>query len=255
MLNCATEAKKAGLNMGLAAVLLAKVTRSRPPLPPLLPGVTVGVSEVDDLSEPPSGEESAGPCAGMALQILYRDAQDRPSRRRITVSRITGGVGERKIRAWCHERRSPRTFRSDRIEEAIDLATGEVIEDVWAWLELETMPADVREALALTADGLVVLAFLAKCDGELHLGEINEAYDFVMEHPADLIVDPFYFDLYFRRLWPDLATCQAAIARMQARPEELASLARVAHDLVAADGKVTPEEAEFVRLLDEAAGK
>lgn len=71
----------------------------------------------------------------VTVQICYVDASGEASCRRITIRGLFENKGATYLDAYCHEREAARTFRIDRIEEIIDLATGEVDYDCAAWLE------------------------------------------------------------------------------------------------------------------------
>lgn len=68
------------------------------------------------------------------LLIRYKDAEGSVSERRI--SRIEPHEPG-YIVAFCHERQEDRTFKISRIASAVDAETGEVIEDLHAFLGLE----------------------------------------------------------------------------------------------------------------------
>lgn len=116
--------------MAILDVLRRRATQVRPPEPAPAPGTTVGIAVDDDLSEDMEPTSPGYGASGMAMQIRYRDSRGRGSMRRISVISVGGAESGFLLRAFCHERRAPRSFRSDRIEEAIDLATGEIIEDM-----------------------------------------------------------------------------------------------------------------------------
>lgn len=68
----------------------------------------------------------------------------------------------------CRLRNGPRTFRIDRIRSAIDMETGEVVEDVprWAASKYEGSPAQAMEGLLQEGtDSLRALIYVAKADG------------------------------------------------------------------------------------------
>lgn len=238
--------------MTLIAILTGRGRKATPPVPPAPQGAEVAVSVALDLSEDRVPESPAWSASGLALLIRYSDSRGRTTQRRISVISVGAGEDAFLLRAFCHERRAPRCFRSDRIAEAIDMATGEVIEDITAWLDGGGEPSTPRQALQAAHDGLIVLTFLAKCDGELHAAELDVAREFVMEYEGGEGVDPEMLERHMMRMWPDPESYEAAIGRLADRADELLLTAGFGLELVAEDGKVTPEEAEFVELLREA---
>jgi hypothetical protein len=71
------------------------------------------------------------------LLIRYADFEGKTSERRISdiEPEDPGYIG-----AFCHERQEGRTFKISRIVSAIDAETGEVIEDLYAFLGIEAPP-------------------------------------------------------------------------------------------------------------------
>jgi hypothetical protein len=68
------------------------------------------------------------------LEIRYSDVDDHKTTRKIWFIRDLISDDLVYIRAYCFKKNDLRTFRSDRILEAVDLHTGEVIEDINDWL-------------------------------------------------------------------------------------------------------------------------
>ena len=64
----------------------------------------------------------------MAVRIQYRSADDE-----LTERVISAEIPElpNAVRAFCHLRNEERTFVLSRIENAVDIETGEVISDIW----------------------------------------------------------------------------------------------------------------------------
>ena len=60
-----------------------------------------------------------------SLQIRYSDYNGGKTDRRIDATRYIPEGGY--IEAWCHLRNEQRTFRVDRIQEAVDIDTGEIV--------------------------------------------------------------------------------------------------------------------------------
>lgn len=58
-------------------------------------------------------------------RIRYSDAQDNASERVIRIHSVKPNLGQ--VYAWCTMRNAMRTFRIDRMRQAVDLDTGEII--------------------------------------------------------------------------------------------------------------------------------
>lgn len=70
---------------------------------------------------------------GMRLRIHYRNSDDIVSDREISDILV---AGPNAVNAYCHSRAETRTFVLDRVEEAVDAESGEVIPDLWLYLGL-----------------------------------------------------------------------------------------------------------------------
>lgn len=73
----------------------------------------------------------------MPLKIRYRSAFDEVSERIISEVEASG---PHHLSAYCHLRGEARTFRIDRIESALDLATGQPVADLRAHFGLQGEP-------------------------------------------------------------------------------------------------------------------
>ena len=94
----------------------------------------------------------------MRLRIRYRSSEDIVSDREISQILLEP---PNTMHAFCHARREERTFVLDRIEDAVDADTGEVITDIWLHLGLPSrkappisMPAFSGRKSQLSADEL-----------------------------------------------------------------------------------------------------
>lgn len=82
-----------------------------------------------------SPEDDDGIAVRAHLKLAYRDADDALTHREVLVSRYIP-EGDGYIVAFCSLRKDSRTFRLDRIIEAVDLETGEVlpVSRIRSWL-------------------------------------------------------------------------------------------------------------------------
>ena len=92
----------------------------------------------------------------MALRIRYRSSEDE-----VTERVISDEVAEapNSVTAHCHLRGESRTFALSRIEEAVDMSTGEVAPDIWLYFGLPslkrptpTMPVFTCAPVSLTEE-------------------------------------------------------------------------------------------------------
>lgn len=80
----------------------------------------------------------AGGRSGQSLahhvEFRYRSANGGLARLRAIIYGIEQRRGRVYFHGICLPGRNPRTFRSDRVENLVDLETGKIAEDIEAWL-------------------------------------------------------------------------------------------------------------------------
>lgn len=189
-----------------------------------------------------------GPCSSFAMFIHYEDTSGAHSWRRIVCRRIETGTSH-MLHAYCLERKAFRMFRADRILEAVELETGEV-------LDCPSLVDDLRARGLPVSDSrlgkvLTSLTFLMRCDGQSHPLE-HEAIDaavssFVLRFECD---DSAYDEgiKLARSLAPDgldFTRSLRWLTRSAEAPKAARFLIQHACAVVDADGRLTPEEAQF----------
>lgn len=148
------------LSMGLVQLAAQLVGRRVKPRVPEGRKVVVPVSDGDEDIDPEAPTADPEP---RGLFIVYRAEDGAISERVITVRQLIGNPPEMML-AWCHMRNRPRHFRLDRIVEAVDPESGEVIavEGLAELLQTEHLPIDRRVRQVVN-----VLVFIARCDGSI----------------------------------------------------------------------------------------
>ncbi|RME56771.1 hypothetical protein D6779_10020 [Candidatus Parcubacteria bacterium] len=68
------------------------------------------------------------------LKIHYVDAEGRHTKRTIELKKASPNY----LLAYCRMRKADRCFRIDRVKHAIDLETGEIVDDLHEWLSRKT---------------------------------------------------------------------------------------------------------------------
>lgn len=152
---------------GGLVILQSKLMRSvrRLKVTPSLPaGRMPKLGAADDLLPGAGGRDKSRGWAGFAV---YRDAKGERSERRITCRKLSGYGTIELVHAFCHERQAYRSFRVDRFEELMDIATGELLDPLPHFEALRQQGALLMEDKALTRLALI-LVFMACCDGEYH---------------------------------------------------------------------------------------
>jgi len=124
------------------------------------------------------------------LRIDYRDGVGSSSTRNIRLMKYGAWEGGAILWAYCHLRQANRTFRTDRIISCTDLNSGEIIENLEAWLDekYQASPEHALEKIVETAwDALRVLYYVGKADGRLTQKErviVRDAVRSMSDHTA-----------------------------------------------------------------------
>lgn len=218
--------------------------------PPLPGGRQVRLTAVDDPEFVP--ETTVRDVVGCAFGLVYVDAKDDESERRITVRHLSRQGRELYVGAYCHERQAPRLFRVDRMVTLIDLQTGEVIDRPQAWIE-ELLAADpTADALMRARYGINVLAAMARCDGRFHADERDIIVDYVKATAEyDRRISEERARQYVAKVWPDERCFQRSAKSFRKSPDEVRPLLRYVRKVVDCDGRLTDEEFSFAQRLNE----
>ena len=169
------------------------------PRVPVGRAVAVPQSDTDDQADPDATRDES-PSRG--LFIVYRAEDGAVSQRVVTVRQLIGNPPDLML-AWCHLRQRPRHFRFDRIIEAVDPESGEVIavEGLAARLQAEHGSLDRRIKQIVN-----VLVFIGRCDGSVVKAEWAAIDDSIAD--------------YMRMFGGDDETCrQACVMARQVAPD------------------------------------
>lgn len=201
---------------------------------------------------------------GIRLEIGYVDAEGRRTNRLVTCKRLVHGEDGDRLQAFCHTRRTDRTFLLDRIAEAANHSTGRRIEDIRAFFtpfaeqagELDEDHGATRKVLVAVGDELRILAFIAKADETLHQAEDNLISVFVRSRAESLghevagNYDHARVMDWFRHQMPDIEVIERSVLRVAKRSEaELGHIWEIAAKVMEADGTVSPNELDRLHAL------
>jgi hypothetical protein len=228
------------------------------PEPALPAGRKSDVSLSDFEAE--TGGECIADSISSALFISYKDAKGDISHRRISVRTVNRtDDGDILIKAYCYERRSARSFRADRIIEAVDLTTGEVLD---APAVLECLGIEERElvsgksraatnqALRKCRHALNILTYLARCDGHFHHEEENIIIHYLVNECFNCVFDDEFLLRRIRNHYPDTDTFFDSLDYLEENaPDSLKKIGKFSAQLVQADGVISIKENEFMTEL------
>ena len=209
---------------------------------------TVPVNDGDEAADPAAPLEGSEP---RGLFIVYRAEDGAVSERTITVRQLIGNPPDLLL-AWCHLRNRPRHFRFDRIVEAIDPESGEVlaVDGLAALLQGEYRPLDRRVRQIVN-----VLVFIARCDGAVVRPEWTAIEDALAHYMARFGGDDETHRqacTMARQVAPDSSDLMIGLRSMAASAErrQLARwLTQALKDVVDADGIHTREEFEWIERI------
>lgn len=108
------------------------------------------------------------------VHLIYKDGNGLRTRRTVNIKAFATD-GEGSFSAQCLMRNAHRTFLFDRVEQAIDHSTGEIINNLHQWLltRYNNTPQGKASNIALdNLDLLKVLLYVAKADGRMTAAEI-----------------------------------------------------------------------------------
>lgn len=214
------------------------------------------------------------------IYIEYENAGGIKSRRPITIKKEVEKSGNTSLYAYCHETKRLKMFRLDRIDCVIT-SDGEVFQPAskfWREVGYSTGKNTVRTAIqsddryAATdakrqfRNELVVLAALARADGNVHEREVDEIVDYIereieWERQSFREGEILALRNYIRRiritrdsLDEGLFALLQNIGKERLYARQLERFLKAARSVVDADGHVHNSEYEFIEYLESLAG-
>lgn len=232
------------------------------------PYVATGVTEQDQ------EDFGDGPPVRLPLSLFieYTDAAGNASSRRISIRNLRYSKDRIAINAYCHERREPRCFISDRINMAADCETGEILADPAGWFmtayrahpdgqqylqrrQVDTAAATERQAYQ---DALLVLAYVARADGRMTQVEravIVEASRRMQAGNARLTQIAPLTDAQVQRMRCDHSEFLRAVRVLKSSPPGVkAAVLAAAEQVMKADGSEDAGEAKALAWLRRSLG-
>lgn len=155
-----------------------------------------------------------------ACQIVYVDTKGVESERQITCSKLDGYGAATHIRAYCHSRERPRTFKIASIRELMDLSTGEVVDALSHFDMLAATGVLPFEDKGFTAFTQIAL-FMAKCDGSFHPMEADAFEAAITAYVMRFGGDDAMIETTLRRsraIAPDGRDVLLAVKRLKSSP-------------------------------------
>jgi uncharacterized tellurite resistance protein B-like protein len=192
---------------------------------------------------------------GVNLNIKFVDLEGSATQRDITTLRYTHNPENHagSVYAFCHLRQANRPFGFKRIQEATDLETGEIIQDIGAFLDkiYQATPLHKVETFLQDHDaGAFVLFSFAKADGVMRAKERAIILDWakaqgLTDQPALTVLEVQIRDWYMTNhsFWDAVKK----INKQERPPEYVQALWQAIQAIVASDKKQAAQEEQFLR--------
>lgn len=190
--------------------------------------------------------------------INYEDQRGLKTERDIEVKRVHECEGRYAIDAHCFLRNAHRSFLGERIGKAINIDSGEIVEDLAK--DAIAQYVDSGEGRALSAIdrewmGVAVLIFVCRADGQMRKAERAIVVDYIKRHCADVLLDDAELDAAIKSVGePDHKEFKRIIRDLKAAGEHdrLTDLLDSAKRIVETQKTVAPMERAALEMLEEA---
>jgi len=191
-------------------------------------------------------------------RINYEDQRGLKTERDIEVKRVHECQGKYAIDAHCSLRDAHRSFLGERIKKAINLDSGEIVEDLAR--DAIAQYNDSGEGRALAAIdkewmGVVALVFVCRADGQMRKAERTIVAEYLKRRCSDVLLDDAELDSAIKALGePDHREFKRIIRDLKTAGERdrLADLLDCAKRIVETQKTVAPMEKAALEILEEA---
>lgn len=184
----------------------------------------------------------------VAFQLDYIDARGNQTTRIVDVHEFDDTLYGGALTEFCRLREGNRTFWFDRIQECVDMDTGEIIEDIRSYLHAkydQSPDATLDKLLTWHNDVLRILLFLAKADGRMMKEERLAILDYVKALSSDDRLNEGQLMGVFQQITiPSITAFKQCCGRVAKalQPNERQAIIDVAGKIVASEKTVHPSE-------------
>lgn len=191
-------------------------------------------------------------------RITYTDQRGLTTERDISIKRAYDDNGKFAIDAHCHLRNAHRSFIEDRIKNAIDLDTGEVVNSVaqHAITQYENSPAGkMWGVIGQEINALYILIFVCRADGRMLRPERTIVADYLKTRYQDTAFDDTELDDAIKSIGTiDHRQFKRTIADMKSAGdiERLRDITNHAKRIVSTQEKIDPLEKASIEILEAA---
>jgi hypothetical protein len=192
--------------------------------------------------------------------ITYTDQRGLTTERDIDIKRAYADNGKFAIDALCHLRGAHRSFIDERIKNAVDLDSGEVVSSVAQHAIAQYQDSGegkLWSAIGREWQAVQILAFVCRADGRMMKVERAVVADYLKRHCVDLPDDDEAIDKAIKEIGePDQREYKRIIADMKAAgdADKLRDVLDCARRIVATQKTIDPMEKAAVELIENAIG-
>jgi len=189
-------------------------------------------------------------------RINYKDQRGLTTERDIAVKRVHECGGEYAIDAHCFLRNAHRSFLGERIEKAINLDSGEIVENLAS--DAIAQYSDSSEGRALSAIekewmGVAVLVFICRADGQMRKAERAIVAEYLKRHCTDVKLDDTELDSAIKAIGePDHKEFKRIIRDLKTADERdrLTDLLDCAKRIIGTQNNVAPMEKAALEIIE-----
>ncbi len=191
-------------------------------------------------------------------RINYEDQRGLKTERDIEVKRVHECGGKYAIDAHCLLRNAHRSFLGERIGKAINIDSGEIVEDLAHDAIAQYNDSGEGRALAVIDKewmGVAVLVFVCRADGQMRKPERAIVAEYLKRHCTDVLLDDAELDSAIKALGePDLREFKRIVRDLKTAGDRdrLTDLLDCAKRIVQTQKIVAPMEKAALEILDRA---
>jgi len=211
------------------------------------------IPEVDTLEEVELPEEFESINLNSLAQITYTDSKGQKSERRITMYSVNPTIdNDYMIRAYCHERKAPRTFKMSRIVELTDMETGEIFDNPTKYFldRFEDSPIGlITKCFQKLESEILILTFVARADGYLRKKERQIIMDFINKNSSTNL-DSNLLENEIRRTYCESQDFRKCLKNLSSKTTEKRNeILTLSTDIVNTDKNPDPLELGALELI------
>jgi hypothetical protein len=185
------------------------------------------------------------------LQFTYKKSKGKTTNRAVSV---TGYDGSAYLKGFCKLRNSNRTFRIDRILNAVNTETGEIIENIPDYLLARYRQSPeyaISKVFKKHLDIIKVLFYVGKADGQLQVAERKIIYQTIRSIAKNKGLTDADIGKFFKKLKvPNLQKFKISFGRVcKNQPKQISQLYYTAKKIIATHKTRHTNEAEALEYM------